>query len=104
MKAMWMMAGIAGCVLGASALADDGAALAKKSGCLNCHSVDKKIVGPAYKEVAKKYKDNADAPALLAKKVADGGSGVWGAIPMPPNKGKVSEADIKALVTWILAQ
>lgn len=104
MKAMLIIAGVAGCLLSASALCDDGAALAKKSGCLNCHSVDKKIVGPAYKDVAKKYKGNADAPAMLVKKVSDGGSGVWGAIPMPPNKGKISEADIKTLVNWVLSQ
>ena len=104
MKKLWMIAGLAVCSFGATAQADDGAALAKKSGCFNCHSIDKKVVGPAYKEVAKKYKGNADAPALLAKKVADGGSGAWGPIPMPPNKAKVSEADIKTLVAWILAQ
>jgi len=85
-------------------VADDGAAMAKKSGCLNCHSVEKKIVGPAYKDVAKKYKGDSDAAARLEKKVADGGSGVWGAVPMPPNKSKVSEADIKTLVAWVLSQ
>jgi len=104
MKALWMIVGIAGCCLSTPALSDDGAALAKKSGCLNCHSVDKKIVGPSYKEVAKKYKGNADAAAMLAKKVSDGGSGTWGAVPMPPNKGKVAEADIKTLVAWVLSQ
>lgn len=104
MKAMLIIAAVAGFCLSNSALCDDGAALAKKSGCLNCHSVDKKIVGPSYKEVAKKYKGNADAPAMLVKKVSDGGSGVWGAVPMPPNKGKVSDADIKTLVAWVLSQ
>jgi len=105
MKTVLLIATIAGCLLGSAvARADDYAALAKKSGCFNCHAVDKKIVGPAYKDVAKKYKDDADAVAKLAKKVADGGSGVWGPVPMPPNKGKVSEADIKTLVQWVLAQ
>lgn len=105
MKALWIIAGIAaGCCLSTSALSDDGAVLAKTSGCLICHSVDKRIVGPAYKEVAKKYKGNADAAAMLAKKVSDGGSGTWGAVPMPPNKGKVAEADIKKLVAWVLSQ
>ena len=104
MKALWMIAGIAGCCLSTAVLSDDGAALAKKSGCLICHSVDKKIVGPAYKDVAKKYKGNAAAAAMLEKKVSDGGSGTWGAVPMPPNKGKVPEADIKTLVAWILSQ
>ena len=104
MKAVLIIIGVAGFCLSTAALCDDGAALAKKSGCLNCHSVDKKIVGPAYKEVAKKYKGHADAAALLAQKVSAGGSGVWGAVPMPPNKGKVSEADIKTLVDWVLTQ
>jgi cytochrome c len=104
MNSKFAIAAIAGCLLSGVAMGDDGAALAKKSGCLNCHSVDRKLVGPSYREVAKKYKDNADAPALLAKKVSAGGSGVWGAIPMPPNKGKVSEADIATLVAWVLAQ
>ena len=105
MKTVLLIATIAGCLLGSAvARADDYAALAKKSGCFNCHAVDKKIVGPAYKEVAKKYKGDADAVAKLTKKVADGGSGVWGAVPMPPNKSKVSEADIKTLVQWVLAQ
>jgi len=107
MKAWWMIAGIAGiagCCLSTAVLSDDGAALAKKSGCLNCHSVDKKIVGPAYKDVAKKYKGNTGAAAMLEKKVSDGGSGTWGPVSMPPFKGKVPEADIKTLVAWILSQ
>ena len=84
--------------------ADDGAALAAKHACAACHSIDKKIIGPAYKEVSAKYKGNKEALELLEKKVRDGGSGVWGAIPMPPHKGKVSDADIKTIVTWVLAQ
>ena len=73
--------------------------LATKSGCMACHAVDKKLVGPSYQDVAKKYKA-ADAGALAAK-VKAGGKGVWGQIPMPPNP-KVSDADLKTLVTWIL--
>ena len=104
-KRMLFGIAIVGCLLAsAAARADDYLALAKKSGCLNCHAVDKKLVGPSYKEVAKKYKDDPDAVTKLEKKVADGGSGAWGPTPMPPNKGKVSEADIKTLVTWILSQ
>ena len=75
--------------------------LAVKSGCTACHKVDTKLVGPAYKEVAAKYKGDKDAVAKLSKKVKEGGSGVWGAVPMPPNAG-IKEADIKELVTWIL--
>ena len=76
-------------------------ALMKKDGCAACHSVDKKIVGPSYQEVAAKYKGDAGAAAKLMKKVKDGGSGVWGPVPMPPNT-TTSDADIKNLVDWIL--
>ena len=76
--------------------------LASKSGCLACHAVDKKIVGPAYKDVAAKYKGDKDAEAKLSEKVKKGGVGVWGQIPMPPN-AQVSDADIHALVKWILS-
>ena len=76
--------------------------LAKKSACLACHQTDKKLVGPAYIEVAKKYAGDAGAEAKMIAKVKAGGSGVWGAIPMPPNAA-ISDADIKTLVKWILA-
>ena len=75
--------------------------LAKKYNCLACHSVDKKLVGPSYQEVAAKYKGQADAADKLAAKVKAGGVGVWGQTPMPPNP-TVPDADMKALVTWIL--
>lgn len=73
----------------------------KKDGCAACHAIDKKVVGPAYQEVAAKYKGDAKAAAMLAEKVKKGGVGVWGQVPMPPN-AQVSDADIKALVEWIL--
>ena len=76
-------------------------AMMKKDGCAACHAVDKKIVGPAYVEVAAKYKNDKNAVATLTKKVKEGGSGVWGQIPMPPNAA-VSEADVKELVAWLL--
>ena len=75
--------------------------LAKKHNCLACHLIDKKSIGPAYKEVAKKYKGQADAEAKLIAKVKAGGQGVWGPIPMPPNAA-VPDADVKALVQWII--
>lgn len=75
--------------------------LAKKHNCLACHQTDKKVIGPSYQEVAAKYKGQADASALLAKKIKEGGVGVWGQIPMPPNP-TVTEADMTELVTWIL--
>lgn len=77
-------------------------ALAQKSACLACHAVDKKLVGPAYKDVAKKYKGDKTAEAKLIEKVKKGGSGVWGPIPMPPNAA-VKDEDIKTLVQWVLA-
>jgi cytochrome c len=76
--------------------------LAKKSGCLACHQLDKKVVGPSYKEVAAKYKGDAKAEAMLIEKVKKGGVGTWGQVPMPPNAA-VKDEDIKALVKWILA-
>ncbi|MFI4953731.1 MAG: c-type cytochrome [Burkholderiales bacterium] len=87
----------------AHAALDNAAAevLMKKDGCAACHAIDKKIVGPAYQDVAAKYKGDKDAPAKLADKVKKGGSGVWGPIPMPPNT-QTSDADIKNLVSWIL--
>lgn len=76
-------------------------ALMTKVGCIACHAVDKKVIGPAYKEVSAKYKGDKDAATKLAAKVKAGGAGVWGQIPMPPNE-RVAEADIKTLVAWIL--
>jgi cytochrome c len=76
-------------------------ALMQKGGCSACHAIDKKVVGPAYQDVALKYKGDKDALAKLSDKVKKGGSGVWGSVPMPPN-AQVSEADIKNLVGWIL--
>ena len=76
--------------------------LAKKHLCLTCHAVDKKLVGPSYKEIAAKYKTDKNAEAKLVEKVKKGGVGVWGQIPMPPND-KVPEADLKALAKWVLA-
>jgi cytochrome c5 len=78
-----------------------GQSMMQKDGCGACHAVDKKIVGPAYQDVAAKYKGDAGALARLTQKVKAGGTGVWGQVPMPPNSW-VSDGDIKALVTWIL--
>lgn len=86
-----------------SSYAATGAELAQKNGCMACHGVDKKILGPAFKDIAQKYKGNAYAVASLSKKIKDGGSGVWGAIPMPPNGPKVNDADIKTLAEYVLS-
>jgi cytochrome c len=76
--------------------------LAQKKACLACHSVDNKIVGPAYKDVAKKYRGQKGIEAKLAEKVRKGGKGAWGEVPMPANT-QVSEAEAKQLVSWILS-
>lgn len=102
MKAVWMGM-IAAAALMAAGTASADQALAQKSGCLACHSVEKKVVGPAFKEVAAKYKGDAGAAAKLAEKVKKGGSGVWGQVPMPPNAA-VKDEDIKTLVAWVLSQ
>ena len=89
-----------GAVLSLPAQASDE--LAKKYMCMTCHTVDKKLVGPAYKDVAAKYAPDKAAETKLVDKVKKGGVGVWGQIPMPPND-KVPDADAKALVKWILS-
>jgi cytochrome c len=75
--------------------------LAQKKNCMACHAVDKKLVGPAYKEVAAKYAGQKDAVDKLAAKVVKGGSGVWGQVPMPANP-QVTDAEAKQLVQWIM--
>jgi len=106
MKALLILAAtVSGLLLAGQAFAvDAGAAeaLAQKSGCLACHSVANKIVGPAYKDVAAKYKGDKTAEARLIAKVKAGGSGVWGPIPMPPNSPHVKDEDIKTIVQWVL--
>ena len=84
----------------APALADE--ALAKSKNCTACHQVDKKVVGPAYKDVAKKFGGQAGAEATLVKAVMEGSKGVWGPVPMPPN-AQVSEAEAKTLATWVMS-
>lgn len=104
-KFLIVIAAAAGVALasGANAAVDaaKAKALAQSKNCLACHAVDKKLVGPAYTEIAKKYKGNKDAEGMLIKKVINGGGGVWGTIPMPPNP--VKEDESKILVDWILS-
>jgi len=83
------------------ALADE--ALAKAKNCMACHAVANKLVGPSYKDVAKKYTGDKSAADKLAAKIVKGGSGVWGAVPMPANP-QVSEAEAKKLAAWVLSQ
>jgi cytochrome c len=94
---------IAALALATAAPAHANEALAKKHNCLACHVVKgPKTVGPAYADVAKKYAGQKGAAAMLVEKVKKGGSGVWGQIPMPPNS-QVADADVRALVKWILS-
>ena len=81
----------------------DADAILNKAGCMACHAKDKKILGPAFKDVAAKYKGDKDAVTKLTEKVRKGGSGVWGPIPMPANgPEKINDADLKAAVEWVL--
>src|SRR5512138_77365 len=91
-------AALTGLLASTPVLADE--ALAKKHNCTACHAIDKKLVGPAYKDVAAKYKGQ-NVAAKLQEKVKKGGQGVWGPVPMPPNAA-VADADVKTLVAWIL--
>jgi cytochrome c len=84
-----------------AALAADAQKLLKEKNCLACHTLDKKLVGPAYKDVAAKYKSRKDAQAYLAGKIRAGSNGVWGPVPMPPN-GTVGADDAKSLAAFIL--
>ncbi len=101
MKAVYIaMMAAAGIVMAGQVQADE--ALAKAKNCMSCHAIDKKLVGPAYKDVAAKYKGDKAAPAKLAAKVKAGGKGTWGPIPMPPNN--VTEDEAKKLVAWVLSK
>ena len=104
-RIMTLLAAAAAVTLSAGAHAADAKAaeaLAKNSGCLACHTVDKKLIGPSYKDIAAKYRGNKGAEAELIKKVKVGGKGVWGDIPMSPN-AHVKDEDIKTIVQWILS-
>ena len=100
MKKSLTAAAIAIVLASAPALANED--LAKKDGCTACHAIDKKLVGPAYKEVAAKYRGDKSAEAKLIEKVKKGGVGVWGQVPMPPN-AHVKDEEVKALVKWVLS-
>lgn len=80
----------------------EGARLAQQHACVACHAADKPLVGPSYRDVARKYAGDGNAPATLTAKVRAGGSGVWGAVPMPPH-AQVPEAEVQKIVAWVLA-
>jgi cytochrome c len=100
MKKSLIVATLGLSMLSGAALAN--ADLAKAKNCLACHAADKKVVGPAYKDVAAKYAADKDAVAKLSKKIREGGVGNWGQIPMPANP-QVSEAEAQTLAKWVLA-
>ena len=83
--------------------ADPVTQLLDRNACLGCHAIDKMVVGPAFREVAARYRSDPTAVAALAKKIKTGGQGVWGQIPMPPNPG-LTDADAKLIVDWVLSQ
>ena len=97
-----LLTSLSAALLTLSAAASADQALAQKNACMSCHGVDKKIVGPAFKDVAKKYAGDKTAEAKLLTKVKAGSKGVWGEIPMPPNP-QVSDADAKKIMGWVLS-
>jgi len=99
MKAVFAALAAAGLLLATGAQANEK--LAQSAGCMTCHQLDKKVVGPSYKDVAAKYRSDKGAEAKLVAKVKQGGKGVWGEVPMPPN-AHVKDDDIKAIVHWIV--
>ena len=100
MVALLALGGAAG-ARAASANPTAGYRIAQQNACLGCHAVDRKLVGPAFRDIAAKYKGDAGAQGRLEKKVRDGGSGVWGVIPMPSHP-RMSDDDIKTVVSWVL--
>ena len=95
-----LLVAVLGLAATSPALAD--LALATSKNCMSCHAVERKVLGPSFKEIAAKYKDNKGAADMLATKIVKGGSGVWGAVPMPANN-QVSEAEAKKLAAWVLS-
>ena len=100
MKSLIALSLVLGATLATPAFAS--ADLAQKKNCMACHAVDKKVIGPSYKEVAAKYAGQKDAADKLAQKIMKGGSGVWGAVPMPANP-QVNDAESKTLAAWVLS-
>jgi cytochrome c len=108
MTARWLTVSVVAVLLLSADRATADERLAKKSGCLECHAVDKKVVGPAYKDVAARYKNVAGARATLIEKVKKGGKGNWteltGGVRMPPHSPRLTDAEITQLVDWVLAR
>jgi len=108
MKARWLAVSAVAVLLAsgqanAALSKDEALELAKKSGCLACHSIEKKVVGPAWQDVGNKYKGDASMKDKLVAKVKAGGKGVWGEVPMPPYSPRVPDADIEKMVEFVLS-
>lgn len=101
--ALCCVTGVAGAEEAPAASAEEAMKLAAQNNCMACHALDKKIVGPAFRDVAEKYRGRADAEAVLIDKVARGGKGVWGKMPMPAMSPNVKDEDIAAIVRHILS-
>ena len=99
MKRAFVLAALS---VGAATPAFADLALATSKNCMSCHAVERKVLGPAFKDVALRYKDTKGAADMLAGKIQKGGSGAWGVVPMPANT-QVSEADAKKLAAWVLS-
>jgi cytochrome c len=102
MKIQHVLMFSAGLLVSTPVLAD-GASLARKSGCMACHAVDSRVVGPSFKEIAAKYKGDKEAAAKLALKIRSGGAGSFGSTPMLPAPASVSDDDIRKIVAWVLS-
>ncbi len=103
MKLPCLRIGALGALVAVPGRAAASEALAQQAGCVACHALDKKSIGPSYKEIAARYKGDAKAAALLAGRVRQGSQGVWGPLPMPPTPAaRLNDAQLKALVEWVL--
>ena len=102
MKRVLLSAALGLGLVGLAAPAFADLALATSKNCMSCHAVDRKVLGPSFKDIAAKYKDTKGAADMLATKIMKGGAGVWGPVPMPANN-QVSEADAKKLAAWVLS-
>jgi len=102
MKRVLLSAALGLGLVGLAAPAFADLALATSKNCMSCHAIERKVLGPAFKDVAAKYKDDKGAVDTLASKIVKGGSGVWGPVPMPANN-QVSEADARKLAAWVLS-
>jgi cytochrome c len=94
---------VAGLIISGPAFASDGRTLAEKNNCTTCHAVDAKVVGPSFREIAARYRNEKGALVVLERKLRNGGGGVWGKMPMPATSNSVSDEELKNILQWILS-